>query len=185
MLITLNDGKIPKVSEQIGGIVSKPNISVLCHVFNQELYVEQCLDSILEQRTYCSVEIIVHDDASTDGTVKILEEYSERYPDIIKLVLQNQNQFSRGNAILALGLDQCNGDYIAFCHGDDYWISNNKLQLQYDILSKNEVGVVGNPSLMLDSKSNEIVGVTGFFSHDKYTFKYKDVLKKSGNVVPY
>ena len=88
------------------------------------------------QKTNFSIEILVHDDCSTDDTMSIIREYTEKYPNIIKPIIQKENQFSKGiRSILASFMyPKCIGKYIALCEGDDYWIDENKLQKQVDFL---------------------------------------------------
>ena len=62
--------------------------------FNHEKYIEQTLKSLLVQKTDFSFEIIIHDDCSTDSTISILNEYKTKYPDIIKLIIQEKNLYS-------------------------------------------------------------------------------------------
>lgn len=112
-------------------------VSIICPVFNQEKYIRSALDGFLEQECDYKFEIIVHDDCSTDDTINILLDYRDRYPNIIKLKLQNENQYSQGNKIIPIALKECIGKYIAFCDGDDYWIDKNKIQQQIIALEKN------------------------------------------------
>jgi glycosyltransferase involved in cell wall biosynthesis len=79
----------------------------------------------------------VHDDASTDGTTAIVHEYARRYPDIIKPVIETENQWQKGglkHIIHIMNENYRNGKYIAFCEGDDYWTAPHKLQQQVDFL---------------------------------------------------
>lgn len=113
-------------------------ISILCLTFNHEKYIEQTLKSLLAQRTDFSFEIIIHDDCSTDSTISILKKYKSKYPDIIKLIIQEKNLYSEWklNYILKYMLEKTEWSYIAFCEGDDYWISKNKLQSQVSEMQK-------------------------------------------------
>ena len=71
-------------------------VSVLCITFNHQKYIRRCLDSMVNQKTDFRYEIIIHDDASTDGTPNIVREYAQRYPDLIIPILQKENQYSQG-----------------------------------------------------------------------------------------
>ena len=73
------------------------------------------------QETSFEYEIIVHDDASNDGTREILEEYALKYPTIFKLILQDENQYSKGIDVMSILFSYATGKYIAMCEGDDYW----------------------------------------------------------------
>lgn len=112
-----------------------PLVSVLCLVYNQAQYLRQCIDSLVLQQTSFPYEIIIHDDASTDGSVEIIRDYANRYPSIIKPVLQKENQFSKHVPITTnYMLPRARGKYLAFCEGDDYWIDSLKLQKQVDFM---------------------------------------------------
>ena len=66
-------------------------VSVICITYNHEKYIRECLDSILKQKVNFNYELIIHDDASSDNTVNIINEYKEKYK-IIKPILQKENQ---------------------------------------------------------------------------------------------
>ncbi|MBH0057938.1 glycosyltransferase [Pseudoalteromonas sp. SWXJZ94C] len=115
----------------------KVYISCVCTTFNQVKYIQDTIDSMLAQKCEFRFEIIIHDDLSTDGTRNILQSYRDKYPSIIKLVLQEENQFSKGKKITPLAIEYACGDYIALCEGDDFWICEDKLQKQVTVLVKN------------------------------------------------
>lgn len=110
-------------------------VSVICTAYNHEKYIRQCLEGFVMQKTSFAYEVIVHDDASTDGTASIIKEIEEKYPDIIKPIYQTENQYSKG---VRIGdtyiIPKIKGKYVATCEGDDYWCDANKLQLQVDFL---------------------------------------------------
>ena len=112
-------------------------VSVVCTTFNHAEYIRQALDSFLIQETTFPYEIIVHDDASTDGTADIVREYQRDHPDKIRAILQSENQYSRGGFKPSFyAAKQSSGAYIALCEGDDYWSSPQKLQLQVEAMEK-------------------------------------------------
>lgn len=110
-------------------------VSVCITTYNLEKYIEQTLNSILSQRTSFDFEILVGDDCSTDGTREILLAYKERYPEKIKLHLQQKNVGVNKNDYDLIYLSK--GEYIAWCDGDDYWIDQYKLEKQVHILDGN------------------------------------------------
>jgi len=118
----------------------KPLVSVCVITFNQEKYISQCIESILNQKTNFEYEILVNDDHSTDNTVNILKKYETKHPGRLKLVLQKENLYSKGlrNFIPRFLLPKAVGKYFAICEGDDYWIDDHKLQKQVDLLEKNK-----------------------------------------------
>lgn len=112
-----------------------PIVTVWCLAFNHNPYIRQCLQGFVEQKTDFKFEVLVHDDASTDGTQDIILEYQQKYPDLIKPILEKENLYSRHDgSLMKLQVDLCRGKYIAFCEGDDYWTDPLKLQKQVDFL---------------------------------------------------
>ena len=112
-----------------------PLVSIRCTVYNHEPYLRQCLDGFVMQKTTFPFEAIVHDDASTDGSVAIIREYAEKYPDIIKPIFEIENQWGKGtiNKTMDVAMNP-NSKYIAICEGDDFWTDPEKLQVQTDFL---------------------------------------------------
>ena len=110
-------------------------VSIRCTAYNQEKYIRQCLDGFIMQQTNLRFEAIVHDDASTDGTADIIREYEKKYPDIIKPIYEEENQYSKHDGSLVRIMDEhTRGVYVAICEGDDYWTEPSKLQKQYDFM---------------------------------------------------
>ncbi len=118
---------------------SGPLVSVSCLTYNHGDYIKESLDSILMQNTNFDIEVLIHDDASTDGTVEILKQYQEKYPNIVKPVFQKENQYSKGQRGMNItyNINRAKGAYIAMCEGDDFWTDPLKLQKQVDFLEKN------------------------------------------------
>lgn len=110
-------------------------VSVCVMSYNHERYIRQCLDGIVMQKVTFPFEIRVHDDASTDSSQDIIKEYQERFPDIVKPILQSHNQYSENPRIFKrFILPECEGKYVAFCEGDDYWTDPLKLQKQVEYM---------------------------------------------------
>ena len=115
--------------------VQVPLVSVTVITYNHAPYIRDCLDGILSQKTSFPFEVIVHDDASTDGTSDIVREYKQRFPQQIVAVLQKENQYSKGVDILARYIRPLiRRKYRALCEGDDFWHRTDKLQRQIEIL---------------------------------------------------
>ena len=106
-------------------------VSVICLAYNHEAYIRKALDGFVMQQTDFQFEVLVHDDASSDGTAAIIREYAARWPDIIRPVFETENQHAKG---LRTGLDilgpMISGEYVALCEGDDYWTDPHKLSRQ-------------------------------------------------------
>lgn len=112
-------------------------VSVVCDVYNHEPYLRQCFDGFVMQKTNFKFEVLVHDDASTDKSAEIIIEYTNKYPDIFKPIIQKENQYSKGVSIWkTYQFPRVQGKYIAICEGDDYWISKDKLQKQIEVLQR-------------------------------------------------
>ena len=110
-------------------------ISVIIPSFNRANTVGQTIESIVSQKVNANIEIIIGDDCSTDNARKVLSEYKEKYPDIIRLFFWEENMGLGAN--WASCVKECCGKYICNCDNDDYWHNPNKLQLQLDYMEAN------------------------------------------------
>ena len=135
----------------------KPLVSILCATYNQKDFIAQTIESFLMQKVDFPIEIIVHDDASTDGTAEIVKEYADKYPDIIKPIFQKENQHSKKTGIWNTFIyPKAQGKYYADCEGDDYWTDPNKLQRQVDFLESHpEYSLSTENANVLISKSKQ------------------------------
>ncbi len=106
-----------------------PIVSIAIITYNQKEYLRECIESILEQ-DYPNIEIVVADDASTDGTQEMLQEYDKKYPNKFILKLSEKNQGITKNSNLAHFA--CNGKYIAWMGGDDLMLPGKiRKQVEY------------------------------------------------------
>lgn len=111
-------------------MTSQPLVSVWCMTYNHEKTIAQAIEGIVSQKTDFPFELIIHDDASTDATPAIIKAYAERYPDMIRPILQTENRFHSCNIAHTFLCPVTKGRYVAICEGDDYWTDPDKLQLQ-------------------------------------------------------
>lgn len=111
-----------------------PKVSVCVITYNQEKYINQCLQSIIDQKFDFDIEIIVADDCSTDSTQQLIKDFAERYPNTIKPVLHQNNIGVALNYRSAH--DIARGEYVAHCDGDDFWLPG-KLAFQTKLLDEN------------------------------------------------
>lgn len=134
----------------------KPLVSVVINTYNQEKYIGRALDSLVSQVCDFDYEILLTDDCSKkDNTPRICKEYAERYPDKIRLFLNERNKGIIMNYYDTIA--ECRGKYICDCGGDDYWIDNHKLQKQVDIFnSYPKVSMVCANLQNLDNESGKI-----------------------------
>lgn len=130
---------------------TEPLLSIRCLTYNHAPFIESALKGFLIQRTDFPFEVIVHDDASTDGTQDIIRRYQASYPNLIRSILQTENQYSQGRKAWHAMDPVTRGKYIAVCEGDDYWTDPDKLQIQVDFLEQNPGYVVsGHDAEMRD-----------------------------------
>lgn len=138
------------------GDIDVPVVSILCATYNHANYIEDAIKGFLIQDTGFPFEIIIADDASTDGTKEIVEQYASRYPRIVKPIFHCQNQYSQGFRPPRYFKGVIKGRYCALCEGDDYWIDSKKLRLQVEGLEKNPaVDLSIHPAYMLDMETQK------------------------------
>lgn len=111
-----------------------PKVTVCVVTYNQEMYIRQCLQSIVNQVTDFYFDVLVADDCSTDRTRLIVREFAEKYPDIVKPIFHEINMGPYQNYVYVHEL--ASGDYVAHIDGDDLMF-DNKLQSQSRILDSN------------------------------------------------
>lgn len=126
-----------KILQYWEGEKTRPLLSVLCHTYNHEKFIEDTLKGFLLQLTNFPFEIIINDDASTDCTRDIILKYKKAYPHIIKVICHEDNQYSKGIRPLNFTLPAAKGEYVCICEGDDYWIDKNKLSDHVKFLVNN------------------------------------------------
>jgi glycosyltransferase involved in cell wall biosynthesis len=124
---------MPRVAEQT--VSENPKISVAMITYNHEKFIAQAIESVLMQKTDFTVELIIGEDCSTDGTRRIVQEYAQKFPNVIRAILHERNVGVQRN--LRATFDACQGDYIALLEGDDYWVDPYKLQKQTKFLETN------------------------------------------------
>ncbi|KMT66638.1 glycosyltransferase [Catenovulum maritimum] len=130
-------------------------LSVIVPVYNLEQFIGQCLESLVNQEVNFKYEIIVCDDASTDNSANIIQEYENIYPSLIKSVLKKSNQGLAENIRTLLTLAE--GSYIAYMDGDDLALPG-KLQTQVNYLdSHSTCSMVYHESDMFDSETNQSI----------------------------
>lgn len=136
-----------------------PLVSICCITYNHGPFIRQCLDGFLMQETTFPVEILIHDDASTDDTAAVIREYAAQYPALIRPILQTENQHSRGIAPIShYVIPKTNGRYIATCEGDDYWTDSEKLQKQVDFLEANSEYVITYHDAKIIDEDGRVIG---------------------------
>lgn len=115
---------------------AKVKVSVLMLTYNHEKYIADAIESVVKQKTSFPFELVIGEDCSTDSTASICREYQSKYPDLIRLTTNDQNLGLQENFIRSY--NQCRGEYMAICEGDDFWINKHKLQIQADFLDQHK-----------------------------------------------
>lgn len=114
--------------------MNKIKLSIVCLTYNHAKFIRRALDGFIMQQTNFPFEVLIHDDASNDGTQEIIREYEQKYPNIIKPIYQTENQWGKKHIWRDIVFPRVQGQYVALCEGDDYWIDGQKLQKQVDFL---------------------------------------------------
>lgn len=158
---------------------NNPLLTIGCITYNHADYISQCIEGFLMQKTTFPFEIIIHDDASTDGTSEIVKKYADKYPDLIKAIIQTENQYSKGGRIYHRFIHPISrGKYIATCEGDDYWTDPYKLQKQVDFLEANPKYVFCGHNFMnnIDGWITEHRNVDSWYKKGVYDIDTKTLL---------
>ena len=154
---------------------TSPIVSVAMLTYNHERYIVEAIESVLMQKTDFPIQLVIAEDGSSDHTRSLILEYQQKYPEIIKLILQKKNVGANQNNIdLLQNLD---GKYVAALEGDDYWIDSLKLQnfIEANSYYSNKRGHV---QLREEGKLTNI----NENGHQKKDFKIKDFFTKNNLV---
>lgn len=114
------------------------SVSVIMITYAHEKFIREAIEGVMIQEVDFTLELIIADDCSPDKTESVIREIIETHPKsgIIKYTRHATNKGMISNFTWAL--EQCKGDYIALCEGDDYWTDPLKLQKQVDFLENNQ-----------------------------------------------
>ena len=151
-------------------------VSVCMLTYNHELYIREAIEGVLLQKTNFKIELIIGEDCSKDNTRKICLEYQNKYPDLIKLFLPQQNVGMQQNSIETLR--KSSGKYIAMCEGDDYWNDPYKLQKQVDFMEANsDYAIVYHKVKIFDETENVFRPEENNLSDKEITYTIEDLAK--------
>ena len=137
--------------------------------YNQEQFIAQAIGSILNQDTNFNYQLVIGEDCSEDNTRAICEEYAVQFPKKIKLLPDLGKNIGLIQNYLRT-IKACDGDYIAICDGDDYWIDYNKLQKQVDYLRANPTCFILGTKYKRLYNNGEFELVEKQLSKSTYTF---------------
>lgn len=111
-----------------------PLVSVLMITYNHGPYLADAIEGVIAQQTDFPIELLIGEDCSTDHTREVALDYQRRYPQLIRVIYSERNVGMHEN--FKRVLRETRGQLIALCEGDDYWINQEKLQVQFNVLSK-------------------------------------------------
>jgi len=148
-------------------------VSVCVVTYNQEKYIAECLDSLVSQETDFKFEIIVGEDCSTDGTRAIVQQYVDKYPDIVKPIFHKNNVGAVENVKQVY--IAAKGKYIAHMDGDDMALPT-KLQEQFDIMEKNPQAIICSHKVL--SLSENLLFEEEYWNYPEGEYGFIDLVKK-------
>ncbi len=160
-------------------MAKNPKVSVCVVTYNQEKYIRECLQSIVDQETDFEFEVLVSDDCSTDGTRSIIQKFAEEYPSVVKPIFHEKNIGAFKNFLNTH--KEAKGAYVCHMDGDDYWLPG-KLKYQSDVLDADQSIVQCWTCSYIVNENNEIKRL---FPSRLARFFYPTYLKTEDLVLSY
>lgn len=160
----------------------RKGVCVVCYTYNHSKYIREALNGFVMQEVDFPYKVIVHDDASTDGTSIIVREYAEKYPDIFIPIIQKENKYSQNikifDTIIRPYIDL---EYLAFCEGDDYWTDKKKIKKQYDYMCNNpDVSLCVHNTLNITTKGEPLKEINQLDTDTDYSVEEIILARGSG-----
>lgn len=148
-------------------------LSVVIPTYNHEKYIKKAIDSVLAQKTEYSFEVLVGEDKSLDNTKLVLQDYERLNPGKIKVFYRDHN-LSNDKLENAPDLRRrAKGKFIITLEGDDFWISDNKIQKQIDFLENNpDYIAVAHNCIVVDEKNNILNESYPCCKDDEYSLRH-------------
>lgn len=109
-------------------------VSVVLITYNQEAYIKQSIESVIEQITDFDYELLICNDCSSDNTIDVINEFQQYKKNHLSISIIDRANNMGASMNLLDGMARSKGKYIIILEGDDYWISPNKLQILYNYL---------------------------------------------------
>jgi len=177
--------KVPVIEYSNNRKSKKPLVTVKIVTYNHAEFISECLDSVINQKTNFDYEILIAEDASSDGTRDICISYAERFPDKIKLFLNSRenniyiNNKPTGTFNNTYANYNITSKYACILEGDDYWTDSNSLQKRVDFLENNSeyVSCFHNISVIKDGKL--------FFPEGKLPYKQNTTIESADMINTY
>lgn len=155
---------------------AEPTISVIIVTYNHERYISECIQSVIVQwlPEDCTMEVLVGDDASTDGTAELAKSFEREHPGIVKVIARPKNLGATAN--FSDLIRRARGRFIALCEGDDCWCSENKLAKQLDVLDRHpEYSACTHDCRIIDENSEVTLNENPSWVTTKPVFTQDDV----------
>ncbi|CAG8871249.1 hypothetical protein PS627_04368 [Pseudomonas fluorescens] len=152
-----------------------PKVSVMIITYNQEHLIGETIDSVISQN-YQNLEVVVADDASTDGTQAVIKAYQEKYPELVKPVLNPVNLGITGNSNAAFFA--CTGDLVAVLGGDDLFLPG-KIASQVKQFEDPEVVLSYHPVEVFFHQTGEVLFTSNTTEKERINDVY-DIIGKGG-----
>lgn len=128
-------------TSDISQLVQTPRVSVLMITYNRADYLAEAIEGVLKQKCHFPFELLIGEDASTDATRQVALEYQKRYPKIIRVIHSSANVGMNANSRKIF--EKARGKYVAYCEGNDFWCSPDKLARQVALMENDEkIGIV-------------------------------------------
>ena len=161
---------------------SKVKVSVCVITYNHAPFIRECIESIINQTTNFNFEIIIRDDASTDETYSIISDLKVTYPTMINILDSSTNLGANRNFIEILKAAQ--GEYIAICEGDDYWLNKNKIQKQSELLERYQnVDLCCHPSYIKNGDKINYRAKVGEYSKKIALIQANEVIGRNAGIL--
>jgi glycosyltransferase involved in cell wall biosynthesis len=166
-----------EVTENWSTSSNNPLVTIVCIAYNHAEFIDDAFHGFLWQNTDFPFEILVHDDASTDGTQEKIRWYAHHYPELVCPVLQGVNQYSANNKPVRIATDKAAGKYIAICEADDYWTDPQKLKKQVAFLERNPDYVVSGHDVSVVDEKGRILAGSRIASRKKKDYSQQELIQ--------
>lgn len=160
-------------------------MTIFCLTYNHATYIRDALNGFLNQKTFFKYNVLVFDDASTDGTSEILRDYQQRFPEIFNVYISPENTYGKSQRRIILNElyeRYVLGEYVAWCEGDDAWSDCNKLQIQVDYMDEHQNCMMTTHAFRRIDYSTRKDLICTFGDRDRILSKDEIILQPQGNL---
>lgn len=145
-------------------------LSILLVTYNQAKYIEEAIDSILNQNIFFDYEVIIADDYSTDNTLELIKNKFSKTAIKYSILVSKFNLGISKN--YQRGFQACTGDYIAILEGDDYWTDTNRLSKHVEFLETHAECIMSfNRFIFYEENSNKFY-FDNKFNKEEISYEY-------------